>query len=402
MLSVNTEVHLRWKVRAAGLTINTLLPHLRALRQASYQEALATLLERLQEAHLAQVFAAEAELVCTGCGLVHSGSSGLVRRGWRGRRLISREGVLVFQLRQLTCRACGKTFSPYPELLGLAPRQRLLEELVESLISGVLQLSYAKSCALAHEWLGVSCSPRTLHTRVQQKGAALRFTPAPEAGVLLADGTKCPIGSKAQGAEVRLGMQLLGRSEEAGRPRAQLRVVGLGLGTKSWAEALPRTLQPDLVVTDQEPALRAYVREVYPQARHQLCEWHVAYTLDWSLIEDRVPVAKRKRIRALLERILFGRYSRRTKRRHYTRLVRHLGRISPRAQKQLQAAAGLILYEAASAERTTSLLERQMREINRRMENGGRWSESGARHLLSLRLARTHNPDDYARLWNSN
>ncbi len=43
-----------------------------------------------------------------------------------------------------------------------------------------------------------------------------------------------------------------------------------------------------------------------------------------------------------------------------------------------------------------------MRETNRRLENGSRWSERGALHLTKLRLARTHNPDDYARLWSLN
>lgn len=402
MLSVNTEVHLSWKVTVEAITINSLLPLLRAGRAQSYAGSLAPLLEEIQERHFAQVLCAEAEIVCSGCGIVHCGAATLVRRGWRRRRLISCEGALRFRLRQLTCGFCGKTFSPYAELLGLAPRQRLLPEVAERLVAGVLHLSYARTCALARDWLGTSCSAKTLHAVVQQKGASLEFTPDPEARVLLADGTKCPIGTKAQGAEVRLGVQLLGRLEEAGRRRAHLRVVGLGLGPKSWEEALPAELKPALVVTDQEPALRAYVRDVYPEARHQLCEWHVGYTLDWSLIEDQVPAAQRRRIRTLLEKILFAQHSRRSKRRSYTRLVRVLGSISPTAQKQLQAAAGLILYEVASEERTTSLLERQMREINRRMENGARWSERGAQHLLGLCLARTHNPDDYARLWTLN
>lgn len=351
MLSVNTEVHLSWKVTVEAITINSLLPLLRAGRAQSYAGSLAPLLEEIQERHFAQVLCAEAEIVCSGCGIVHCGAATLVRRGWRRRRLISCEGALRFRLRQLTCGFCGKTFSPYAELLGLAPRQRLLPEVAERLVAGVLHLSYARTCALARDWLGTSCSAKTLHAVVQQKGASLEFTPDPEARVLLADGTKCPIGTKAQ---------------------------------------------------DQEPALRAYVRDVYPEARHQLCEWHVGYTLDWSLIEDQVPAAQRRRIRTLLEKILFAQHSRRSKRRSYTRLVRVLGSISPTAQKQLQAAAGLILYEVASEERTTSLLERQMREINRRMENGARWSERGAQHLLGPCLARTHNPDDYARLWTLN
>lgn len=399
MLSVNTEVHLECKVKAQGQTINTLLTQLRVVWSEQCAQSTAQLLEEIQEAHLARVFAGQEEVGCSGCGLIHSGPQELCRRGWRLRRLTTCDGRLVFRLRQLTCRVCGKTFSPYPELLGLEARQRLLPEVMERMISGVLHLSYAKTCALAGEWTGVSCSPKTLHRAVQRRGARLKFTADPEARVFLADGTKCPIGAKKEGMEVRLGVQLQGRSLVRGRPQARLRIVGLGLGERSWARALPAELSPQLVVTDQEPALRAYVRDVYPRARHQLCEWHIVHTLDWSLREDRIGTKRRKRIQASLRQILFSEHGSLWKRRNFARITRSLGNLSPKARQQLQSASDLILYESSSEERTTSLMERQMREINRRIENGARWSENGAKHLLRLRLAKTHNPDDYARVW---
>ncbi len=40
-----------------------------------------------------------------------------------------------------------------------------------------------------------------------------------------------------------------------------------------------------------------------------------------------------------------------------------------------------------------------MREVNRRVDNGARWSVPGVAHLLRLRLAQRCNPDDYERLW---
>jgi hypothetical protein len=403
MLVVNPSVHLDWKVETQALSINRLVEQLRASFRQAQKETLPLLLEQAQEAHLERVLAGEADLVCRGCGLDHRGGGDLLRRGWRGRRIVTEEGPVSFSLRQVTCRGCKRTWSPYVELLGLRPGQRVLQEVEEKLVGLVTQLSYARTSELAEKWLGLSIRPRTLHRWVQGRAEQLQLRADAQSEVLLGDGTKIPSGRRSRlGEDVRIGFQLLGREEEGGRIRAQLRVVGVGIGLGSWVEALPAELKPALVVTDAEPALCALVRARYAEARHQLCEWHVGYTLDWSLIEDRVPAKKRKWLRRLLSRILFRKTTQARKRRRYERFTRWIGKISRTAQKQLQQASAFILYEEASVERTTSLVERQMREVNRRMELGVRWSDRGALNLLRLRLAQQHNPDDYARLWSRN
>lgn len=403
MLVVNPSVHLDPKVEAQALSINRLVGQVRACFRQAQKDALRQLLEEIQEAHLERVLSGEAELVCTGCGLEHCGGADLLRRGWRKRRILSEEGPVHFWLRQVTCRGCRRTWSPYPELLGLQPGQRVLLEVEEKLVGLVTQLSYARTSQVAQEWLGLSIRPRTLHRWVQERGGQLQLTADPQSEVLLGDGTKIPSGGRSRlGEDVRIGFQLCGRGEEHGRSRAQLRVVGVGIGRGSWAEAFPAELKPALVVTDAEAGLREFVRERFEAARHQLCEWHVAYTLDWSLMEDRVAAKRRKGLRRLLARILFRTTTQARKRRRYERFTRWIGKISRTAQKQLQQASPWILYEEASAECTTSLVERQMREVNRRMEVGVRWSDRGALNLLRLRLAQQHNPDDYARLWSRN
>lgn len=402
MLVVNGSVHREEKVEAPGVSINHLVRDCRAQARQWQQDQLRRLLEEVQEAHLRRVFAAEETLVCTRCGLIHCGGADLLRRGWRSRRVLTEEGPLDFALRQITCRGCRRTWSPYPELLGLRRGARVLEEVQEKLVGLVTQMSYAGSCALLEEWRGARVSPRSLHRWVQEKGAALEFGSEEPAEVVVADGTRIPAGTRAAQEDLRVGFALVGRTVVQGRPRACLRVCGVGIGLGSWAEALPKTLQPRQMVTDAEGSLRAYVREHFPQARHQLCEWHVVYTLDWSLIEDGVKVKQRRAWQHELNAILFDARTPEQKRQRYTELTERIGKESPRAQKQLRAAADLILYEEPSVERTTSLAERQMREINRRIENGARWSAPGALHLTKLRLARMHNPEDYDRLWMRN
>lgn len=396
MLAVNGSVHLECKVVNEGVTINSLLAELREWWGRSRGEVVGQLVAQLQEEHLERVLAGEEELVCTGCGVVHRGG-GLLRRGWRRRTVVGQEGRLSFALRQVTCCCCRRTWSPYPELLGLEPRQRVLGELEEKLIGLVTQLSYRRTCRLAQQWLGGSVSPVTLHERVRRCAAALRLTPRPEPSPIVADGTKVPAGCRAQGEDLRASFQVGERYREDGRKRRRLRLVGLGIGLGSWRMALPPDLRPCLVVTDAEPSLRAHVRDHFPGVRHQLCQWHVPYGLDWSMLQERVKVPVRRMYQAVASRILFDRRAAERKPIRYQRLARRMKRVSRTAHTQLLQAADLLFYDPPSQERTTSIAERQMREINRRIENGSRWSEQGAFSMALLRLAQMHNPDDFAR-----
>lgn len=97
----------------------------------------------------------------------------------------------------MNCGVCRKTFCPFGSALGLRPRQRVAEELVERLDSGVVDLSYRKTCALGHEWLGGTVSPRTLWREVQARGRRVAFTRRRPLKVLLVDGTRVRAGGCA-------------------------------------------------------------------------------------------------------------------------------------------------------------------------------------------------------------
>lgn len=71
----------------------------------------------------------------------------------------------------------------------------------------------------------------------------------------------------------------------------------------------------------------------------------------------------------------------------------------PRAQGLIERAEPCILDSPPSAERTPSVIEQEMRELNRRIDGGTLWSVSGITNLAKLRLAKRHNPDDYQRIW---
>ncbi len=396
MLAVNTEVHLRLKVATRGVELNDLAAQGRGLGWAMACAAMARVLWELQEGELTRVQAGDRDVACPGCGVVHRGPASLLRRGRRMRIVHTSSGRVRFPLRQVSCGVCRKTFCPFGPALGLRPRQRVAEELVEQLAGGVLHQSYAKTCALGRQWLGGSLGPRTLWRAVQTRGKQIAFTRRGPLNAFVVDGTRVRCGRRYRGEAVVLGLQIEGREGRPGRIRVHKRLIGFGLGRDSWEAALAAGSDAPLVVTDAAAGVREHVSAVCPNARHQLCEWHLTWSLQHFLTLHGVRPALRRALARELGAILLRRSAQ--GRAAYWRFRRKLRRYR-NVTSLLDQAVPYIMYRKRSAERTTSIAEREMREINRRTDIGVRWSISGVKNLLSLKLGQRHNPDDYARLW---
>lgn len=396
MLSVETKLHLQLSIAGSAIEINDLAHWASEMKHGLACQVIATVLWTVQEQHLGRVLAGAAELTCSDCGVVHSGRGSVLRRGTRRRKLRTSSGEIVFDLRQVTCSACRKTWSPYLTLLGVAPRQRILEELESRLVDWVTELSYGKTVRLGRAWLGATLSKRRLHTAVQRYGARIRFTEGEPTTVLVADGTKVAAGHKPRGEDLSVAFQVRGRRRKGRRPRAIKRVVGFGSGPTHWQQTLARVSEPDLVVTDRERGVHRLVAERFPAARHQQCEWHMGHTLNYLLALEHMPVNRRKQLRAKLSGI-FQLEPAQTEV-AYRRFTRRLGGYR-RATTFLNNSAPYVLYPTRSQERTTALAEREMRELNRRTDVGVRWSLPGVSNLMRLRLAQRHNRDDYERVW---
>jgi hypothetical protein len=393
MLPVETELHLRLKVAGERLCFNDLAAWGSAVGKELSLELVRQLIWQIQVAHADEVLAGKAEVTCGRCGVVHSGD-GVVRRGSRQRKIRTTSGVIEFRLVQLTCRDCGATWSPYPNLLGLEPRCRVSEELLRQLFESVVQVSYAKTAHLAKNWLGSTVSSRTLHRAVQRRAAQVRFTEGEGLHTIVADGSMVKAGPKKRGEEYCVSFQIQERAQLHGRPAVKKRVIGFGFGRWGWYEAFSNETEPKLVVTDGEQGIRQCVVANYTSARHQLCEWHVPYTLSFLMTMDGgTPLKRRKRMVAELREII--------RRGDHTRYTRFIRRLKPRshARIHLERAQPYIMFRRRSKVRTTSWAERQMRELNRRTDVGVRWSPNGVANMIKLRLAILHNQDDYERIW---
>lgn len=396
MLQAETKLRVGFNVGAEGVGINDLVRTVFDQRDELCGAVVDQLLWQVQEAWLVQVLGGHADVTCTRCGVIHTGPGSLLRRGVRSRKVRSSVGRLEFRLRQVSCRDCRRTWCPFTERLGLVPRQRVLEELLRRLVDWVTELSYEKTTRIGGEWLGATVAPRRLHAEVQRRGEAVEFTEAEPLGTLVADGTKVPAGGRLRGADLSLAFQLQGRRTQSGRTTVEKRVVGFGVGPGHWQETLATAGEPDVLVTDGETGLRELARWYCPQTRHQLCEWHVPYSMGHMLGLDGMAAAERKTLSRTLSNALSRGGAK--GREAYRRMIEGLDAF-PRAQGLLERAAPFVLYSPPSDERTTSVMEREMREVNRRTDVGARWSMTGIANLTRLRLAKRHNSDDYERVW---
>jgi hypothetical protein len=399
MPTLETSIQQLVKVELKSFRINDLVSGLPALGREIALQTAADLIQQVQERQFAEVQAGLRDLVCERCGVVHSGAGGtLLRRGSRTRKLKTSCGILVFSLRQLTCGDCRRTWSPFLGWMGLEPRQRVSEELERKLVEAVTEYSYGKTCAIGGAWLGASLSPRTLHRVVQRRGSEIRFTPASGCRVALADGTKVPAGAGERGCEIRFALQILGRDEHHGRSRVRKRIAGWSVGAGSWSRAIPAGIATEAIVTDREQGLAELMRREHAGVFHGTCEWHLGHSLDHFLLLDRVKNQERKERVAELGRLLWGPVSRRAL---AFQELRERVRECPQASTMLRNVARYVISKQRPIERTTSVIEREMREINRRTDVGARWTVPGIDHLLRLRHSKRINPDDFNRVWST-
>lgn len=396
MLSLETSIQQLVKVELPSFGINDLVAGLPGLGRELALRVAVDLIEQLQEQLFAEFRAGLREIACERCGVVHSSGRTLLRRGSRERKLKTSTGLLVFRLRQLTCVDCGRTWSPFPALLGLEPRQRIAEELQRKLVEWVTEYSYGKTCAIGGAWLGETLSPKTLHRIVQERGSNVRFTPAPDAKVALADGTKVPAGVGERGCEIRFTLQILGRDEHHGRSRVLKRIAGWSVGAGAWSRAIPAGVATEAIITDREPGLAELIAREHPEVFHGMCEWHLGHSLDHFLLLDRVKNEERKQRVAELGKVVWGPASERAA--GFAKLLESV-KDCPKASAMLRNVAVYVTSERRPSERTTSIIEREMREINRRTDVGARWSVRGVDNLLRLRHSKRINPDDFDRVW---
>lgn len=408
---------------AALKTDRTLRPALWQQVLESYQE---TIVERVcgpRRHPLAR--GRRAPFQCPACGR----NRGFRRRGYRSRHrvLLTRVGRLELRLAQVGCR-CGRRFAPLLQLLGVEPGMRLAPGLARRAASLATETSFAKAADHVAIETGTSPSIRTIKRLVRAAGRRCDLsrprTDLVEVPALLVDGTRVPAGPRygrrafsARGVELNIACAVMGRDRSGRRPKAHIELVGATVA-RPWSALEPAVhacSDAAIAVTDGDAAIDSMLERAAPGVPRQHCTFHVHHNVWHRLWQDGIPITKRD---AVIDRLLspiMTATSRRASVEAAEASVRfaedhgwnhtavHLRRTAPqlatwRAVRRTRRPWRM--PGRSRPEHTTSVLERTMREVNRRVDPpGNRWVIEGVRAMTNLLLARRFDHPAWRRLW---
>ena len=416
------EIHLEISVPSDRLDVNQVMALCQEIHMLLGPALVASYLEASQDAVLEQVLGpkwadgpqSQAPWTCPQC---HS-EQGFKRRGSRPRTLRkSSLGRVPFQLRQVTCRRCESTFSPFSEWFGLEPYQVSTTEFQAKAVQVACQTSYARSVALVRDLAHVEVSATAVHGWVQSQSEQVELdaTQADDRPVIL-DATRVRAGSNKRGCNLNLAIAIERRRWIGGRPQLETHPVCFGVG-QTWAQtgqALTRQ-RPARLVYDGDEDVTYWAQSAFPDTPQQRCRWHLVGQLYRHLWEDGLNKRQARTWMDRLQRILHHpAYSVPRARAEVKALILQLGELGldhgavylagaePYLFTYRQQPDGMFFDERRQeplAISSTSPVERHMREINRRTDVGARWRISGVANLIRLDLIRRFEPEQWRSLW---
>jgi len=214
----------------------------------------------------------------------------------RPRKLRTSVGTLDFQWKRLRCRYCQKTFIPLRLFLGLQVQQAKTSELEKTVVEVISEQSYRRSSKHLQTIGAIPVPKSTAHRWVAQSDCGETDSGTRTFGLLLADATgykRRPDKVKAINSrgEVRIAFGV----ENTG----QITALGAWSG-EDW-DAIARQIRgkrkdgkpvADMLVSDGERGLIESLGKLCDD--QQRCHWHGVRDLNYTLWQDKAPLAERK------------------------------------------------------------------------------------------------------------
>jgi YgiT-type zinc finger domain-containing protein len=350
-------------------------------------------------------FEEDCEVECPRCG-----SGAAYRKGTRPRTVeVPRLGAVEVKRPYLECRVCGRSYVPYEA--GAPERCRYAQEALRRPTEATMETSYRRGAEAYPEspsartlWRIVNEGPPTTKEEgpLDADAEALR---GPER-TCVADATRIPAREEGQDRQVHHSLSIAHAVKPdraggaGGRPALKRRPVAGRVGSETrLREALSEIRVPTLVTDGQMD-----VSSVADQAGR--CRWHLPRSVRHLLYNDDVSGDRNKKLTGEVRGLAYADYANPVAAREVlTRWVAAGGQEAPRAAGHVERAAPQIGVYARTdpppatdfAVETTAPVEREMRELNRRFENGGQWTRSGAENLLQWHQIYRHNSKRWTR-----
>ena len=411
-IDFSEKIAVHFKFCENEFNVNSFIFNCRQSAKEISQKLFANLLLKVQDAILTRFLGAPwsassstpTPWSCPRCGC----NTDFKRRGSRPRALKTSIGQVRFVLLQITCSACGKTFSPFPELLGLGARHRLSRELEQKLCSFVKDASYSKTAKTANEMFNLKLSPHTVHRIVQRYGSEAEIIEDfSHISHLQTDSTKINASDNERGIDVHLAIKIGALEMRNGRPYRHKTLAVIQVAkTPSKVKRLLKKSHVDQLTVDGKSGLEKFIKDHHLPITVQRCLWHIPRTAAHMFYLDGLTTIQGRELAKPLASFLFNeKMTVAARLEKYDKIIAECEKAE--FNKTLNflehAKPNLFTYKQFADDdihgRTNSVIERQMREINRRMENGSKWTINGAQNLLTLKLIQEMNPESYDHSW---
>lgn len=312
--------------------------------------------------------------ICPRCN-----SHKIIRKGWRQRLLKSSRGQLAFVVLQARCKTCGRTFRPFTSRAGIPTSRRFLDELLNKATDLAVQLPFARSSRILKTLTGGSISHEGIRQKVAQEAAQIALPSQGIEQTVLVDATKVKAGTKQRGASVHLAISAEPGPTVAGRKTITKRLLHLHVGNTGPLRLRLKDLRPQHLVHDGGESYTDCAENV------QRCRWHLVHQLKHYLWQDGLAFEERGFYQDCLRSILWDDENGRErldlfiedmKKFNFTTTAYHL--------QEARDETFTWARNTGFSYMTTSPLEREMRELNRRADVGARWSPKGIENVLKL------------------
>jgi len=330
-------------------------------------------------------------------------------------------------LAQVGCR-CGRRFAPLLQLLGVERGSRVSPGLARRAAELATELPFARAAEQLLTETGHGPSAATVRRIVARAGERCDLTvPRDDLGevaAMLIDGTRVPAGARhgrrarsARGVEVNIACAVMGRDLTGRRPRASIELLGASIA-QPWLSLHDVVRSPKgigIVVTDGDNGIEHLLDRALPEVPRQHCTFHVQHNIRLRLWQDGVALKDREAIADRLLAPILGAPTRGASLQaleesitlaedhDFNYAAQHLRNVGPLLstwQAVRHSRRPWRMNGRSRPEHTTSLLERTMREVNRRVDPpGNRWLVPGVRSMVNLVLARRFDHPAWRGLW---
>lgn len=306
-----------------------------------------------------------------GLGCPQCGSVDVQRKCWRTRRLqVAYFGSIKLPRRQVCCSDCDHTWMPFNRALKL-PGGAHGPKVLGKALRRVVDMSYQK--AANGDPSGPSAGK--LHRMVQQVEPTEGSNQAQTAVV---DGTDVPAWRSPGQISLSVAHQVGPAEKQANEskrpPRRQRQLLAVCAGAEADIKALLQPLDINGLIHDGKLDLSSVADHV------GRCRWHIPYTVRYLLYKDGIKGKDNKnRVENLRKHVW-----------DTTKISKWLAQNSDaqaactHVKTSLPALQQMDTHPEAFTVQTTSHVEREMKELNKRFENGGGWTPTGAENLLWL------------------